>query len=109
MLISSMTGGNWQGRLTIASPRLPSTTKSQWGVGSQRWVAGTFAVRSRALIYSICQRVLSNSTDYGLDECLRVVDLLSALILHLNPLQECIQSKGDTNFRIYRQNYKFMH
>ncbi|MHC5833709.1 MAG: type 2 isopentenyl-diphosphate Delta-isomerase, partial [Nostoc sp.] len=38
---------------------------------------------------------------YGLDECLRVVDILEAdaLILHINPLQECIQSKGDTNFR----------
>jgi isopentenyl-diphosphate delta-isomerase len=30
-----------------------------------------------------------------------VIDLLQAdaLILHLNPLQECIQSNGDTNFR----------
>ena len=38
---------------------------------------------------------------YGLDECLRVVDLCQAdaLILHLNPLQESVQSNGDTNFR----------
>jgi isopentenyl-diphosphate delta-isomerase len=39
--------------------------------------------------------------NYGIDECLRSVDLLEAdaLILHLNPLQECIQTNGDTNFR----------
>jgi len=41
--------------------------KIAMGVGSPRGggkaqVAGTFAVRSRALIYSICQQVLSNST-----------------------------------------------
>jgi len=38
---------------------------------------------------------------YGLDECLKVVDLLEAdaLILHLNPVQECVQTNGDTNFR----------
>ena len=38
---------------------------------------------------------------YGLDECLRVVDILAAdaLILHLNPLQECIQPHGDKNFK----------
>jgi isopentenyl-diphosphate delta-isomerase len=38
---------------------------------------------------------------YGIDECRKVVDLLEAngLILHLNPMQECVQTKGDTNFR----------
>jgi isopentenyl-diphosphate Delta-isomerase len=38
---------------------------------------------------------------YGIDECLRAVEFLGAdaLILHLNPLQECIQPHGDTNFR----------
>jgi isopentenyl-diphosphate delta-isomerase len=83
--------------------------KISMGVGSQRvavekpQVASTFAVRSRApdiLLFANLGAVQLNY-DYGLDECLRVVDLLEAdaLILHLNPLQECIQPKGDTNFR----------
>jgi isopentenyl-diphosphate delta-isomerase len=79
------------------------------GVGSQRvavenpQVADTFAVRSLApdiLLLANLGAVQLNYS-YGLDECLRVVELLQAdaLILHLNPLQECIQPNGDTNFR----------
>jgi isopentenyl-diphosphate delta-isomerase len=38
---------------------------------------------------------------YGLAHCQRAIDWLEAdaLILHLNPLQEAVQSRGDTNFR----------
>jgi isopentenyl-diphosphate delta-isomerase len=38
---------------------------------------------------------------YDIDQCRRVVDHLeaSALILHLNPLQEAVQTRGDTNFK----------
>jgi isopentenyl-diphosphate delta-isomerase len=79
------------------------------GVGSQRVavenpeVGNTFAVRSVAPdipLFANLGAVQLNYT-YGLDECLRAIDLLEAdaLILHLNPLQECIQVKGDTNFR----------
>jgi isopentenyl-diphosphate delta-isomerase len=37
----------------------------------------------------------------GVEECQKLVDLLEAdaLILHLNPLQEWVQSGGDKNFR----------
>ena len=79
------------------------------GVGSQRIavenpdVADSFAVRSLApdiLLLANLGAVQLNYT-YGLDQCLRVIDLLEAdaLILHLNPLQECIQANGDTNFK----------
>lgn len=110
LLISSMTGGTEQAG--IINQRLASVAqhyKIAMGVGSQRvvvekpQVASTFAVRSRApdiLLFANLGAVQLNY-NYGLDECLRLVDLLQAdaLILHLNPLQECIQPKGDTNFR----------
>ena len=83
--------------------------KLAMGVGSQRvavenpQVADTFAVRSLApdiLLFANLGAIQLNYT-YGIDECLKVIDLLEAdaLILHLNPLQEWIQPKGDTNFR----------
>ncbi len=110
LLISSMTGGTEQAG--IINQRLAEVAqhyKIAMGVGSQRvvvekpQVASTFAVRSHApdiLLFANLGAVQLNY-DYGLDQCLRIVDLLAAdaLILHLNPLQECIQTTGDTNFR----------
>ncbi|HBE50688.1 MAG TPA: type 2 isopentenyl-diphosphate Delta-isomerase, partial [Cyanobacteria bacterium UBA11369] len=66
-------------------------------------VVGTFAVRSLApdiLLFANLGAVQLNY-QYGLDQCLRAIDLLQAdaLILHLNPLQESVQTKGDKNFR----------
>lgn len=109
LLISSMTGGTELARLI--NYRL-STIAQQYGiamgVGSQRvaienpQVASTFAVRSVApdiLLFANLGAVQLNYS-YGLAECQRVVDLLEAdaLILHLNPLQESVQTRGDTNF-----------
>jgi isopentenyl-diphosphate delta-isomerase len=110
LLISSMTGGTEQAG--IINQRLAEVAqhyKIAMGVGSQRvavekpQVADTFAVRKYAsdvLLFANLGAVQLNYK-YGLDECLRVVDILEAdaLILHINPLQECIQPKGDTNFR----------
>ena len=109
LLISSMTGGTEQAG--IINTRLAAVAqhyKIAMGVGSQRvavekpQVASTFAVRSLApdiLLFANLGAVQLNYS-YGLDQCLQIIDLLEAdaLILHLNPLQECIQSKGDTNF-----------
>jgi isopentenyl-diphosphate delta-isomerase len=78
------------------------------GVGSVRvavekpQVANTFAVRKYApdiLLFANLGAVQLNY-DYGIDECLRIIDLVEAdaLILHINPLQEFIQPRGDTNF-----------
>ncbi len=110
LLISCMTGGTEvAGRINFRLAEVAQHYKIAMGVGSQRValekpeVAGTFAVRSRApdiLLFANLGAVQLNY-DYGVDECLRVVELLEAdaLVLHLNPLQECIQPKGDTNFR----------
>lgn len=110
LLISSMTGGTEQAEMI--NFRL-ATVAQQYGlamgVGSQRVaiekpeVAKTFAIRSvapDALLFANLGAVQLNY-QYGIDECRKVVDLLeaNALILHLNPMQECVQTKGDTNFR----------
>lgn len=110
LLISSMTGGTeFAGIINRRLAEVAQHYNIAMGVGSQRvaiekpQVAATFAVRSLApdiLLLANLGAVQLNYK-YGLDECQRVVDLLQAdaLILHLNPLQECIQPRGDTNFR----------
>lgn len=110
LLISSMTGGTeFAGTINHRLAEVAQHYKIAMGVGSQRialekpQVAETFAVRSLApdiLLLANLGAVQLNYK-YGLDECRRVVDLLKAdaLILHLNALQECIQPRGDTNFR----------
>ena len=110
LLISSMTGGTEKAK--IINCRLAEAAQKYglaMGVGSQRIavenpdVAHTFDVRSlapNAILFANLGAVQLNYT-YGIEQCLRVVDILKAdaLILHLNPLQECIQPRGDTNFK----------
>lgn len=110
LLISSMTGGTEQaGTINQRLAEVAQHYKIAMGVGSQRVavekpiVASTFAVRSHApdiLLFANLGAVQLNY-NYGLEQCLRVVEQIEAdaLILHLNPLQECIQTTGDTNFR----------
>ena len=110
LLISSMTGGT---ELAQLINRRLATVAQQYhiamGVGSQRvalerpQVAETFSVRAYApdiLLLANLGAVQLNY-GYGVAECQRVVDLLAAdaLILHLNPLQEVVQSRGDRNFQ----------
>lgn len=110
ILISSMTGGTLQAK--EINHRLAEVAQEYglaMGVGSQRvaieqpQVADTFQVRQIApdiLLLANLGAVQLNYR-YGSDECLKAVELLEAdaLILHLNPLQECIQPHGDTNFK----------
>ncbi len=109
LLISSMTGGTAQAQQI--NQRLAAVAQAHslaMGVGSQRvaieqaHTASTFQVRSIApdiLLFANLGAVQLNY-GYGVEQCQKAVDLLQAdaLILHINPLQECIQPQGDLNF-----------
>lgn len=109
LLISSMTGGTDLAKtINYRLATIAQQYNLAMGVGSQRVavenpeVIATFAVRSVApdiLLLANLGAVQLNY-QYGLDECRQVIEMLEAdaLILHLNPLQECVQTKGDTNF-----------
>ncbi len=110
ILISSMTGGTEIAkRINQRLAAIAQHYKLAMGVGSQRvavenpQVSDTFAIRAiapDAVLFANLGAVQLNYR-YGIEECLRVIEQLEAdaLILHLNPLQECVQTKGDTNFR----------
>lgn len=110
LLISSMTGGTELAeRINYRLAAAAQQFGLAMGVGSQRvaienpQVAKTFAVRSVApdiLLFANLGAVQLNYS-YGLAQCHRAIDWLEAdaLILHLNPLQEAVQTQGDTNFR----------
>jgi isopentenyl-diphosphate Delta-isomerase len=110
ILISSMTGGTDLAKtINYRLAAIAQEYRLAMGVGSQRVaiekpeVSETFAIRSiapDALLFANLGAVQLNYR-YGLEECIRAVELLEAdaLILHLNPLQECVQTNGDTNFR----------
>jgi isopentenyl-diphosphate delta-isomerase len=109
LLISSMTGGTEQAKtINQRLARLAQRHGLAMGVGSQRvaiekpGVAHTFAVRDLAPDIVLLANVgaVQLNLSYGLEECQRAVDWLGAdaLILHLNPLQEAVQTGGDTAF-----------
>ena len=110
ILISSMTGGTSNAQMI--NQRLALTAQKYglaMGIGSGRViiekpeVASTFQVRSIAPDILLLANIGAVQFNYGYTwrECLQLVETLSAdaLILHLNPLQECIQPEGDTNFK----------
>lgn len=109
LLISSMTGGTEKAR--IINQRLAEIAEIYqipMGIGSGRVViekpetAITFNVRPIAPTIPLYANLGAVQLNYGYNwsQCLNLVELLQAdaLILHLNPLQECIQPHGDTNF-----------
>jgi isopentenyl-diphosphate Delta-isomerase len=110
ILISSMTGGTVQAKeINYRLAEVAQEYGLAMGVGSQRvaieqpQVADTFQVRQIApdILLLANLGAIQLNYRYGIDECLKAVELLAAdaLILHLNPLQECIQPHGDTNFK----------
>lgn len=109
ILISSMTGGTELAKkINYRLAAIAQEYRFAMGVGSQRvaienpTVSDSFELRTiapDALLFANLGAVQLNYT-YGIEQCLKAVDLLEAdaLILHLNPLQEAVQTRGDTNF-----------
>jgi isopentenyl-diphosphate Delta-isomerase len=107
--VSSMTGGTELARgINVRLAKVAQHYNIPMGVGSQRIaleqpnLSNTFAVRAFAPDILLMANLGAVQLNYGcgVDECRRIVDTLeaNALILHLNPLQECVQSGGDRNF-----------
>lgn len=110
LLISSMTGGT--GAAQDINLRLAEAAQElgiAMGVGSQRAAledpsqTDTFRVRAvapTALLFANIGAVQFNY-GYGVDHARRAVEMIEAdaLYLHLNPLQEAVQTGGDRNWR----------
>ncbi|MGI0479995.1 type 2 isopentenyl-diphosphate Delta-isomerase [Geminocystis sp. CENA526] len=110
LLISSMTGGTENAQ--VINQRLAMVAQKYglaMGIGSGRVIiekpeiAKTFQVRSICPDILLLANIGAVQLNYGYTwrECTKLVEILEAdaLILHLNPLQECIQPEGDTNFK----------
>lgn len=110
LIISSMTGGTDEGkRYNRMFAKAAQYFRLAMGVGSQRIalehpeLADTFQVRDVApdiLLFANIGAVQLNN-GCKVESCQRIVDMIGAdaLIIHINPLQECAQPEGDTNFR----------
>lgn len=108
-LISSMTGGTEQaGRINAALAEAAQERGWAMGLGSVRMAlehpetAATFQVRSVAPDIPILANLgaVQLNYGYGVDHCLRAVELTGAdgLVLHLNTMQEVFQPEGNTRF-----------
>jgi len=110
VLISAMTGGTASAKVINRNLALAAQEAGAgMVVGSQRAaieepdLAHTYQVRDVApdiLLLANLGAVQLNY-GYGVEECRRAVEMIGAdgLVLHLNPLQECLQFDGNTDFR----------
>lgn len=111
ILISSMTGGNERAEtINQHLGEAAEALKIPMAVGSERIAiehpetADTFKVaRDAAPNVPIFGNIGAVQLNYGItaDDLHQAIKILKAdgLFLHVNPLQEAIQSEGDTNFR----------
>ncbi len=110
ILVSSMTGGTEQaGEINQRLAEAARECDVAMGVGSQRAALEdprqiptysiTRKVAPEILLFANLGAVQLNY-GYDIDECRRAVEMIraDALFLHLNPLQEAVQSGGNSNF-----------
>lgn len=111
ILISSMTGGTPEsGKLNMALAEAAQKTGIAMGVGSQRVAiehpetiptfSGVRKVAPDILLFANLGAIQLNY-GYTVDHCRKAVDMIGAdaLVLHLNPLQEALQTDGNVNFK----------
>lgn len=108
-LVSSMTGGSEEA--TKINQNLASAAEERgwvFALGSTRALVEnddfkeSFQVRDFAPTIPIIANLGAVQLNYGfsLDKCQKIIDMTeaNALVLHLNTIQEVIQTNGDTNF-----------
>lgn len=109
ILISCMTGGVPEAqRINSSLAEVAQAYRLAIGLGSARVllerpeVLPSFAIRRLAPEVPLLANLgaVQLNKGVGVDDCRRIVDLLSAdaLVLHLNALQEALQIEGDTDF-----------
>jgi len=110
LLISSMTGGTPRaGQINERLARAAEATGIAMALGSQRAALEdptqlpTFAMRAVAPNVVLYANIGAVQLNYGvgIDDARAIVDDVQAdgLFLHLNPLQEALQPRGDVDFR----------
>lgn len=111
LIIASMTGGSEHGRIiNMNLAKAAEACGVALGIGSQRIglekqdAKDTFTLtRTHAPSACIIANMGAVQLNYGhgIDSYRQIVDMVdaNALYLHLNPLQEALQSGGDTDFR----------
>ncbi|MEI7579270.1 MAG: type 2 isopentenyl-diphosphate Delta-isomerase [bacterium] len=108
-MISSMTGGITKGQaINIQLAQAAETCKVAMALGSMRILldrpdlATTFQIRKYCPSVPLVANLGLVQLNHGIgaDEINKLLDLVEAdaIFLHINPLQEAIQSEGDTNF-----------
>ncbi len=109
ILVSCMTGGVERGReINHRLARAAQAHGCAMGVGSQRAAIEDPALMSLFRVRDVAPDILLLANlgaaqlnyGYGVDHCRRAVAMIDAdaLALHLNPLQEALQSEGNVNF-----------
>ncbi|MDH4209658.1 MAG: type 2 isopentenyl-diphosphate Delta-isomerase [Anaerolineae bacterium] len=109
LVVSCMTGGTDEAEhVNLSLAEAAQELGLAMGVGSQRTalenpsLAYTYQVRKAAPDILLLANLGAVQLNYGYDseDCQRAVEMIQAdaLVLHLNPLQECLQSGGNTNF-----------
>jgi len=109
LLISAMTGGTTtSARVNFHLAEAAQTLGIAMGVGSQRpaiedpTVGWTYQIRQSAPDAFLMANLgaVQLNYGYGVEQCRQAVGMIraDALVLHLNPLQECLQPDGNTDF-----------